>query len=223
MRHFCKVPTYFILAQDSEVTLELVDEGKEHIKREKRRRQRLAESVSRRRDFANRYGDLESNSRGKLFPILSLDSERTLPCKRSMYVRFLFITQLTRKFCTNHLFATNHWKKLPESCLVANTYFYRFFLFTFFCNNNVIFVYCIFVGIILGSFFSEARQRANEIVKSSRPVSSPERSLLAETPLHHGGGPEDQGSIYTETIDLSSPINSNFRVAEPPRNIFDDI
>ena len=60
---------YFILAQDGEVTLELVDEGKEHIKREKRRRQRLAESVSRRRDFANRYGDLESNSRGKPFPI----------------------------------------------------------------------------------------------------------------------------------------------------------
>ena len=64
--------TYFISAQDSEVTLELVDEGKEHIKREKRRRQRLAESVSRRRDFANRYGDLESNSRGKLFPILPI-------------------------------------------------------------------------------------------------------------------------------------------------------
>lgn len=53
------------LSQDSEVTLELVDEGKEHIKREKRRRQRLAESATRRRDFANRFGDVESNTRGK--------------------------------------------------------------------------------------------------------------------------------------------------------------
>ena len=35
------------LAQDSDVTLELVEEGKEHIKREKRRRQRLAESATR--------------------------------------------------------------------------------------------------------------------------------------------------------------------------------
>lgn len=52
------------LAQDSDLTLELVDEGKEHIKREKRRRQRLAESATRRRDFANRFGDIESNTRG---------------------------------------------------------------------------------------------------------------------------------------------------------------
>lgn len=51
------------LAQDSDVTLELVEEGKEHIKREKRRRQRLAESATRRRDFASRFGDIESNSR----------------------------------------------------------------------------------------------------------------------------------------------------------------
>ena len=73
------------LTQDSEVTLDLVGEGmneycivclhliqlfvyilgKEHIKREKRRRQRLAESVTRRRDFAHRFGGSESNSRGK--------------------------------------------------------------------------------------------------------------------------------------------------------------
>ena len=39
--------------------------GKEHIKREKRRRQRLAESVTRRRDFAHRFGGAETNSRGK--------------------------------------------------------------------------------------------------------------------------------------------------------------
>jgi len=51
------------LAQDGDVTLELVEEGKEHIKREKRRRQRLAESATRRRDFANRFGDIEANSR----------------------------------------------------------------------------------------------------------------------------------------------------------------
>merc|ERR1712062_847695 len=51
------------LAQDSDLTLELVEEGKEHIKREKRRRQRLAESATRRRDFASRFGDIESNSR----------------------------------------------------------------------------------------------------------------------------------------------------------------
>lgn len=52
------------LAQDSEVTLELVEDGKEHIKREKRRRQRLAESATRRRDFASRFGDIETNTRG---------------------------------------------------------------------------------------------------------------------------------------------------------------
>lgn len=54
------------LAQDSEVTLELVEEGKEHIKREKRRRQRLAESATRRRDFESRFGDIEANTRGKM-------------------------------------------------------------------------------------------------------------------------------------------------------------
>ena len=42
------------------MTLELVDEGKEHVKREKRRIQRLAESASRRREFAERFRDEES-------------------------------------------------------------------------------------------------------------------------------------------------------------------
>lgn len=49
------------LAQDSDVTMELVEEGKEHIKREKRRRQRLAESATRRREFASRFGDVEDS------------------------------------------------------------------------------------------------------------------------------------------------------------------
>jgi len=44
------------LTQDSELTLELVEEGKEHMKREKRRRQRMAESATRRREFASRFG-----------------------------------------------------------------------------------------------------------------------------------------------------------------------
>ena len=57
------------LAQDSDLTLELVEEGKEHIKREKRRRQRLAESATRRRDFASGFGDSESNTRGELLPV----------------------------------------------------------------------------------------------------------------------------------------------------------
>merc|ERR1719184_356371 len=35
------------LTQDSELTLDLVEEGKEHIKRERRRRQRMAESITR--------------------------------------------------------------------------------------------------------------------------------------------------------------------------------
>lgn len=47
------------LTQDSEMTQELVEEGKEHMKREKRRRQRLAESASRRRDFSDRFGTSE--------------------------------------------------------------------------------------------------------------------------------------------------------------------
>ena len=44
------------LDQDSELTQELVEEGKEHIKRERRRIQRMLESASRRRDFAARSG-----------------------------------------------------------------------------------------------------------------------------------------------------------------------
>ena len=42
------------LDQDSELTQELVEEGKEHIKRERRRIQRMLESASRRREFAAR-------------------------------------------------------------------------------------------------------------------------------------------------------------------------
>ena len=42
------------LDQDSELTQELVEEGKEHIKRERRRIQRMLESASRRRDYAAR-------------------------------------------------------------------------------------------------------------------------------------------------------------------------
>jgi len=48
------------LDQDSELTQELVEEGKEHIKRERRRIQRMLESASRRRDFAARFGNEES-------------------------------------------------------------------------------------------------------------------------------------------------------------------
>jgi len=50
------------LTQDSELTIDLVEEGKEHIKREKRRRQRLAESATRKRDFQNRFGDVEARA-----------------------------------------------------------------------------------------------------------------------------------------------------------------
>ncbi|KAJ8888020.1 hypothetical protein PR048_007505 [Dryococelus australis] len=41
---------------DDEVTSDLVDEGRELIKREKRRRQRAEDSVNRRREFQERYG-----------------------------------------------------------------------------------------------------------------------------------------------------------------------
>lgn len=47
------------LTQDSEMTQELVEEGKEHMKREKRRRQRLTESASRRKEFSDRFGTSE--------------------------------------------------------------------------------------------------------------------------------------------------------------------
>ena len=49
------------LDQDSELTQELVEEGKEHIKRERRRIQRMLESATRRRDYAARsYSGLGS-------------------------------------------------------------------------------------------------------------------------------------------------------------------
>ena len=38
-----------------------MDEGKEHIKREKRRRQRLADSAVRRREFSDRFGTGDQN------------------------------------------------------------------------------------------------------------------------------------------------------------------
>ena len=41
------------------MTQELVEEGKEHMKREKRRRQRIAESASRRKEFSDRFGPSE--------------------------------------------------------------------------------------------------------------------------------------------------------------------
>jgi len=49
------------LDQDSELTQELVEEGKEHIKRERRRIQRMLDSASRRREFAARFGNEDSN------------------------------------------------------------------------------------------------------------------------------------------------------------------
>ena len=41
------------------MTQELVEEGKKHMKREKRRRQRLVESASRRKEFSDRFGPSE--------------------------------------------------------------------------------------------------------------------------------------------------------------------
>jgi len=52
------------LTQDSDLTFDLVEEGKEHMKREKRRRQRMEESASRKREFNSRFGDPESRSGG---------------------------------------------------------------------------------------------------------------------------------------------------------------
>ena len=40
------------LTQDSEMTQELVEEGKEHMKRERRRRQRLTDAASLRNQFS---------------------------------------------------------------------------------------------------------------------------------------------------------------------------
>ncbi|GCB83427.1 hypothetical protein scyTo_0023677, partial [Scyliorhinus torazame] len=42
---------------DNEMTSDLVDEGKELIKREKRKRQRLEDGESRRREWKERYGN----------------------------------------------------------------------------------------------------------------------------------------------------------------------
>ena len=54
--HACPVLGFQqFLDQDSELTQELVEEGKEHIKRERRRIQRMKESASRRREFAERF------------------------------------------------------------------------------------------------------------------------------------------------------------------------
>ena len=58
------------LTQDSDLTFDLVEEGKEHMKREKRRRQRMEESASRKRDFNSRFGDPESRSGGKLYDLI---------------------------------------------------------------------------------------------------------------------------------------------------------
>ena len=59
------------LTQDSELTLDLVEEGKEHIKRERRRRQRMAESANRKRDFQSRFGDPEPRGNSTLFKVQS--------------------------------------------------------------------------------------------------------------------------------------------------------
>ena len=59
------------LDQDSELTQELVEEGKEHIKRERRRIQRMLESASRRRDFAARCDELTC---GIIEKVISLGS-----------------------------------------------------------------------------------------------------------------------------------------------------
>ncbi|GBP15163.1 LMBR1 domain-containing protein 2 homolog [Eumeta japonica] len=46
---------------DDELTTDLVDEGREIAKREKRKRQRAEESLSRRRDYSNRFSSYRSN------------------------------------------------------------------------------------------------------------------------------------------------------------------
>ena len=53
------------LDQESECTLDLVEEGKEHIKREKRRIQRVQESANRRREFTSRFRDSPDEERGE--------------------------------------------------------------------------------------------------------------------------------------------------------------
>ena len=50
------------------MTQELVEEGKEHMKRERRRRQRLADAASRRKEFSDRFGPSENiDMSGKVF------------------------------------------------------------------------------------------------------------------------------------------------------------
>ncbi|KAJ2947112.1 hypothetical protein O0L34_g16464 [Tuta absoluta] len=46
---------------DDELTTDLVDEGREIVKREKRKRQRQEETMTRRRDFSERYATYRSN------------------------------------------------------------------------------------------------------------------------------------------------------------------
>ena len=98
------------------------------------------------------------------------------------------------------------------------------------CEMKTSFTYLICT---ISKLFSDARIRAGEIVKGSRSGSgSPERALLSNeaTPMHRVRTPSnpnnDNSSIFTENIDLSSPgfttANRNIMI-EPPRNIFDDI
>ena len=103
-------------------------------------------------------------------------------------------------------------------------------------NKNILHVFGIWWTIwynFESLFFLDARIRAGEIVKGSRSDSgSPERALLSNeaTPMHRVRTPSnpnnDNSSIFTENIDLSSPgfttANRNIMI-EPPRNIFDDV
>ena len=51
---------------DSEMTSDLIDEGKELIRREKRRRQRQEEGENRRREWKERYGNREDSTRNRV-------------------------------------------------------------------------------------------------------------------------------------------------------------
>ena len=70
---------------------------------------------------------------------------------------------------------------------------------------------------------TDARIRASDIVKGNRQVSSPERSLLSSERQQAQPPASDNNSIFTESIDLSSPSLITYNNTEPPRNIFDDI
>ena len=70
---------------------------------------------------------------------------------------------------------------------------------------------------------TDARIRASDIVKGNRQVSSPERSLLSSEQQQAQPPASDNNSIFTESIDLSSPSLITYNNTEPPRNIFDDI